>query len=196
VLVLGGGLVHDVPVAELCAVFEEVVLVDLVHPLSSRIQTWRWRNLRRLEWDVTGVMDRLPDPVDGCEPDLSCGMREVDLVVSVNLLSQICWAPARILEGVWEAAQVERFLAGMVRAHLDALNRVPCAAALITDYAWSRYDVRTQKTTQWGVLQGVELPGNGLRWDWAIAPAPERERSADFTAQVAGYVDWKQSGWA
>jgi hypothetical protein len=198
VLILGGGLIHDVPVAELCAGFGEVLLVDLAHPISSRFQTCRYRNLRRLEADVSGVMaglDRTGFP-DVPTPDLCCGTPDVDLVVSVNLLSQLCWAPARILEPHPDPDRVRTFLAGVVRAHLDALKNLPCAAALVTDHAWRRREVRTGKTTRWEVLQGIRLPAGGGRWDWEIAPAPERERSADFTAEVVGYADWKQSGWA
>jgi hypothetical protein len=198
VLILGGGLIHDVPVAELCASFGEVLLADLAHPISSRFQTRRYRNLRRLEVDVSGVMAGLARPgfPEIQRPDLRCGEPDVDLVVSVNLLSQLCWAPTRILDPHPERDRVRTFLAGVVRAHLDALNDLPCAAALVTDHAWRRREVRTGKTDRWEVLQGIALPVGGDRWDWEIAPAPERERSADFTAEVVGYADWKQSGWA
>ena len=197
VLVLGGGLVHDVPVAELCAEFDEVVLVDMVHPLSSRLETLRFRNLRRLEWDVTGWMEGLGQgKIWGFgEPDLCCGEREVDLVVSVNVLSQIGWAPSRMLRGSCEEDRLESLLSILVRAHLDGLRRLPCASALVTDYKWRRREIQSGESAAWEVLHGVQLPAGGRRWEWEIAPAPEREKGADFTACVAGYADWKASGW-
>src|SRR5580704_10230849 len=37
-VVLGAGLLHDVPLAELASSFREVLLVDIVHPFRSRRQ--------------------------------------------------------------------------------------------------------------------------------------------------------------
>src|SRR5215212_3436192 len=41
-VILGGGLLHDVPLAELSAMFREVILVDLIHPFNS---CWHTRHL-------------------------------------------------------------------------------------------------------------------------------------------------------
>ena len=56
-VVLGGGLLHDVPLAELSAMFREVILVDVIHPWSSRWTTRHLRNVTRLEADVTNTLD-------------------------------------------------------------------------------------------------------------------------------------------
>lgn len=53
-IVLGSGLLDDVPLAELAAGFERVVLVDAVHPWSARRSARRFSNVERLTADLSG----------------------------------------------------------------------------------------------------------------------------------------------
>src|SRR4051812_40658230 len=57
-IILGGGLQHDVPIDELAAMFREVVLVDLIHPFVSRWATRGLTNVRRVEADISGTINR------------------------------------------------------------------------------------------------------------------------------------------
>src|SRR4051794_1867981 len=45
-VVLGSGLLLDVPLAELAGAFREVILVDVVHPLEVRWQRSRFPNVQ------------------------------------------------------------------------------------------------------------------------------------------------------
>src|SRR6185312_8264905 len=56
-VVLGSGLLHDVPLDELSAGFREVILVDILHPLSVRRRTRDFANVRLLSADVTGAVE-------------------------------------------------------------------------------------------------------------------------------------------
>ena len=60
-LVVGSGLLFDIPLEALSRQFEIVVLVDIVHAWSVHRQAARLSNVRLLPLDVTGVppsMDR------------------------------------------------------------------------------------------------------------------------------------------
>ena len=56
-VILGAGLLHDVPLAELAAMFREVILVDVMHPLASRWSTGHLRNVNRIVADITGTLN-------------------------------------------------------------------------------------------------------------------------------------------
>lgn len=205
-LLFGAGLLHDIPLRELAAGFEEVVLADIVHSLPCRLAALRFPNVRLLTLDVTAVMDRLPQvrrkpstPLPVSAPVAFLGETRLDFTVSVNVLSQLGWVPGLFLEGKVPGAQLTAFQRSLVLAHLEYLRRLPGHSALITDASWSaRPREAGAATREWGVLQGVSLPEADCAWEWAIAPAPERERDADYAAKVRGYLDWKRAaaGWA
>ncbi|MEK0446796.1 MAG: hypothetical protein RLZZ399_2117 [Verrucomicrobiota bacterium] len=199
-VLLGAGLLHDIPLEELARQFKSVVLVDLVHPLPSRWATRRFPNVTRCTADISGVMAELPAalrfpqrPLPRSAPSLFLSDPELDMTVSVNLLSQLPWVPSQLLEKSHPAPVLEPFLQHLLRAHLDYLTRLPGHCALVTDVAWRREHIRTGHSESWDVLHGVSLPPPTRTWEWAIAPAPERESDHHFFAQVAGYPDWKRA---
>ncbi len=199
-VLFGAGLLHDIPLKELSALFQEVVLVDIVHPLSSRFAAWRQGNVRQVSLDVTGVMDKIfaaqkqpgaPLPISF--PEAFCTDSDLDLSVSVNLLSQLAWVSSQHLATTHPAPVLDTFYRHLLEAHLDYLQRLPGHTALITDSRWTRHSVDGAFSETWDVLHGVTLPTLAQQWTWAIAPAPEREAGYDFTANVVGYPDWKQT---
>jgi hypothetical protein len=201
VAVLGGGLLHDVPLRELAAEFEEVYLVDMFHPLCSYVELRGMRNVRRVNADVTGILHLLADarrspsaPLPIPRPEAWMDGLAPDLTISLNVLSQLCWAPNKTLGRSHAPAVLEPFLTSVVSSHLQFLAQISGHTALVTDFAWRRTSVRSRSSEEWEVLQGVPLPPPEAEWEWRIAPAPEREPSHDFTARVAGYPDWKKSG--
>lgn len=200
-VLFGAGLPHDIPLRELAAEFEEVILADIVHSLPSRLAALRFPNVRLLTLDVTGVMAQLPrvrrrpsTPLPASEPVAFLGESRLDFTVSVNLLSQLGWVPGLFLEGKVPGAQLIEFQRSLVLAHLEYLRSLPGHSALITDVSWSARPREAEAAArEWGVLQGVALPEADDAWEWAIAPAPERERAADYAARVHCYLDWKRA---
>jgi hypothetical protein len=197
--VLGAGLLHDIPLAELSAQFEEVVLVDVVHSRACRLRASIYPNVRCLEADVTGTAPHLVQarktggPLPRITPDLFRG-EPVDLVVSVNLLSQLGCAPASFLAASHAPGEIRSFQRHLVESHLAYLRHFPGHAALITDVAWSSRPVAPTgalQTARRDVLHQVNLPPPAETWDWLIAPAPESDPLHDVIAHVAAYPDWK-----
>ena len=102
-VILGSGWLNDVPVAELADTFREVKLVDAVHPFSVCRKVRRWPNVQLVDADITGVAEAVyrnahkPGPLPRHAPDLFSADQEVDLVASVNLLSQLPFWPEQFL---------------------------------------------------------------------------------------------------
>jgi hypothetical protein len=198
VVVLGAGLLHDIPLQELSEAFAEVVLVDIVHPLSSRVAAWRFPNVTQICADVTEVMEplrraarRYDTPLPHSHPVRFVRDPELDLTVSVNLLSQLSHVPEKYLEKLRNEAAIEAFSRHLIEAHLDYLLRLPGHTALITDVAGRRIARSGGTLEAWDPLCGVSLPPAQDTWQWHLAPSPEFARGIDVFTTVAAYTDWK-----
>lgn len=202
VAVLGAGLLHDIPLGALSRAFGRVLLVDAVHPLSSRVRSGRFRNVIRVTADLTECAHLLrasrnprvaiPRPMPRFLLHEGC----VDLVLSVNVLSQLGWIPSEVLRGHRTEEEIGQLKSHLVRAHLEYLRSFSGRVSLVTDFEWCRFRVggpRGEPDACWSVLQGVDLPRPDGMWEWEIAPAPEKEADADLVARVGYFGDWKQA---
>lgn len=199
-VVLGSGLLLDVPLDELAAVFREVVLVDVVHPLGTGWRRRRFANVRTVAADVTGVAEAVlaaardpAAPLPRAEPTLFCDDGDVDLVASVNLLSQLPYRPATYLTraGVHPAEAVDAFARDLVAAHLDYLRRVPGVAALVADVEELTVDTKGAVAAREDTLYGVPPPHGDEEWVWELAPRPEAHRHFSYHRRVVAVLDWK-----
>ncbi len=203
--VMGAGLLHDIPLAQLSAQFEEVFLLDVVHSRSCRLRASIYSNVRCVEADVTGTAPHLiqarqsGSPLQRIAPDLLRLLPEaeaVDFLVSVNLLSQLGCAPATFLAASHAPEEIRSFQRHVVESHLVMLRQFPGHTALITDVAWSSRPLRPDglvPSPRRDVLHQVSLPPPEDSWDWLIAPAPESDPHHHVIAHVAAYPDWKSS---
>ena len=203
-LILGSGLLFDIPVAELSRRFREVVLVDIVHLWTARKEASRYPNVR-LEWvDVTGVVEEvyalprggLALDVSECPPAyfLEDGF---DLVVSANILSQLPVLPnAYASQRMKKLAngQIREFSRRLVEAHLDWLASFPGAVSLITDLERLKCE-GPRIVSREGSLWGVDLPEGGREWFWDLAPRPEMDFKYDIRHRVAGYAEFPKQAW-
>lgn len=188
VLVVGSGNLLDVPLDCLCASFDRVVLLDILHFRQVRKAVSGRGNVELLSADVTGVahavyraarsrdVSVLPKSVP---PDLDG--RQFDLIVSVNILSQLGVTPCRYLKARCPAIPPKRLhmlSRDLIETHLQwILHRAP-QSCLISDV------VRIEHFTggplvETDIVEGVVLPEPDESWDWQIAPLnsvyPDRE---------------------
>ncbi|MBV8537621.1 MAG: hypothetical protein JO128_18640 [Alphaproteobacteria bacterium] len=182
-MVLGSGRLLDVPLAALAAAFRRVVLVDALHPLSARLSTRRYRNVELRSEDITGTIaplhrlqpgDALP-PARSYAPLYEAG---VDLVVSLNLLSQLGVLPAEWIErrlGQAASPAAEAFCVRVARTHLDDLARCRASVCLIADVEWRHVDASGTLTEHDSSIFGVVPPTPAEEWLWNLAPAPESD---------------------
>ena len=194
VVVLGSGFLFDIPLAQLSSLFDEVVLVDLVHPRAARRQARRYPNVRFVEHDVTGVLPLLHTLVKGGGEALPRpGLGGVpgdgaDLVVSANLLSQLPLLPRKYLQRHGFSEGVDAFSRALVQCHLSDLAAFPGIACLITDVERLALEDGEVVASE-DPLFGLPLPYRGREWIWNIAPRPEVDRHRDFRHRVLGVVD-------
>jgi hypothetical protein len=200
VVVLGSGPLLDVPLTELATGFGEVVLVDVVHPLTAAWRRQRFPNVRTVTADVTGVAEAVyrvardaNAPLPRAEPDLFCNEADVDLVASVNLLSQLPYLPAEYLTraGVHSPEAIESFARDVVAAHTRYLLRLPGVTALVADVESLTVDAKGQVIGREDTLYGAPPPKGDEEWVWQLAPRPEAHRHYSYHRRVVGVVDLK-----
>ena len=182
-LVLGSGPLLDVPLAELASQFRTVILVDALHPLTARLAARRHVNVELVTLDLTGVLDALhrwqpgealppPQPIDLLRRE------DIDLVVSLNLLSQLGVLPVEWIEkraGPPGPAMAEAYAADLTRAHLADLARCRAQVCLIADVDWWRQRPDGTIVERASTVYEVPPPAADEEWVWAIAPAPESD---------------------
>jgi hypothetical protein len=178
VVVLGSGRLLDVPLELLARSFRRVVLVDTIHPLSARLRTRRYPNVELAAADVSGVLaelvrakpgDALPAP----RPFAPIHEPDVDLVISLNLLSQLGVLPEEWLEPRIGADKAARLSAALTKAHLDDLARCRATVCLIADVEWRHVAGDGAIRERASSIYDVPPPNADEEWTWKIAPAPE-----------------------
>lgn len=184
-VVLGSGLLRDVPIDALAASFDTVVLVDLVHLASVRLRLALKgrRNVRLIERDLSGY-DQL---AAGEEPEPLSFLRQVpylDFVVSANLLSQIGLGVKRRLAAEPSGTMPEDALPRLIRAHIDGLAGLPCRTCLITDGSFSVIDRTGHLHETADLLHGVAAPEPKAHWQWPVAPLGEESRDYRVVHEV------------
>ena len=203
-LVVGSGLLFDIPLEELSRRFENVVLVDIVHAWSVHRRVAGFSNVRLLPLDVTGVVERChalarrrsPAPLPQRVVDCLVG-EGFDLVASVNVLSQLPVVPngymSRRIRSLTEA-RTREFSRALVANHLDWLCSFPGVACLVTDLERLCYGdcgLVSREDSLWGVA----LPQGGRDWLWDLAPRPEMYFHLDVRHRVGGYASFPKRAW-
>lgn len=195
-LVLGSGLLLDVPLDEFSTLFERVVLADMAFVPEVRAKARSLGNVEVLQTDLTGCLDRLPEALGEPRPDhgltglagLAAHLPGLDFAYSANLLSQLpLFALAALPSGLEQERRTELAVA-LVRQHLDGLSALDCPACLVTDV--------TERGLRQGavdyeadLLFGVDPGLAGETWVWDMAPDGEAVRGLDVQRMVLGVLD-------
>ena len=202
-LILGAGLINDVPLAELAARFQQVILADILHlPRNRRRAEAVAPNITCLDFDCTGAVEKLyqAGKVDDeaaitlfrqssptLPPALASGC---DLTVSVNLASQLGYLPAK-----WLAkgrSRDEAFSLHLRRAaalrHLEWLQALPGVRLLIGDRALVVRGLNESEVEREVILGEGDLEPPCNSWVWRFAPAPEWDRRHHLELEVGAYV--------
>lgn len=199
-MVIGSGWLLDVPLENLSAAFERVLLVDIFHPRSVRRLVSQYDNVALMQMDVTGIAKPVFDYVRKRRPGglpvsraILLADLAVDLVISVNTLSQLAVIPRQYLMAHRPDLPpyvIENFCRNIVEAHLTWLSDMSARAVLITDY--ERIECGPDgDIVQKDILEGVSLPPPDARWSWDIAPLGSVYRDVAVRHEVKAYLDFK-----
>ena len=193
VLVLGSGLMRDIPLKLLTERFRRVVLADAVHLVPIRWRA-RGRAVELVVVDLTGVAQSLvratpgrSDPLAPFRSDTS-----IDLVVSANCLSQMPMAPARWLRrrGPAEAMGFPAAFGGAIQAnHLRDLAGFRCPVCLISDVGFRDVGQDCAESEETPLVEAAGLPEPDAAWDWEVAPAGEISRRFARVHRVQAWRD-------
>ncbi len=193
-VVLGSGLVRDVPLALLAEKFERVRLVDVVHLWPARLKARAFANVELVETDLTGTTDLLLGRATGFADPFGRLVRDVgvDLVISANCLSQLALLPSERVEAKGGLPKLRYPDLGrrIVQGHLDGLMRFSCRVCLLTDTAGWEIDAEGREVERYDLLEGVSLPPPDAEWDWLLAPMGEGARDREIHHQATGHVDF------
>jgi hypothetical protein len=185
VVVLGSGLLRDVPIEQLSREFREVRLYDLQHLASVR--AWAaikgLRNLRFESRDLSGYEQARAGMT--AEPlaflkDIS----DLDLVISANLLSQIGVGIGRLTKN--DPGTPPGTIPRLLRAHLDGLASLPAAACLLTDISYEVIDKAGAVLERDDLMHGAGLPEHQAEWLWPVAPFGELDPGYQAVHRVVG----------
>lgn len=200
-LVIGAGDCLDVPVAELAALFEEVVLADIV--TGAEVKRWEKKlpdRVRGVNWDASGALAALaavrgsvaghaapevfaqadPGPPPGGEPDFT---------VSANCISQLGLVPGHSLPAhAQDKSLPERCARAAARRHLAWLEARAGVRLLLADAA--RYDIgpdgrQLKKET---LHERFGLPKPAHSWRWNLAPIPEWSPDFHRVHEVGAWI--------
>jgi hypothetical protein len=174
VVILGSGLLLDVPLDELTSMFSRVELKDVVCLPEVRRQIRGYRNVTFIEHDVTGLAVQLNHGITSL-PDIPppAGHDEADLIVSLNILSQL-WVVPRAFVGQHvrqlDPADVDDWCARIVAAHYDHLRSHPGNVCLVADFEALKRDRSGGIVSRMTTVYGLALPPAEEIWTWNIAP--------------------------
>lgn len=204
IIVLGSGSCLDVPVAELAAMFDRVVLADAVQLAASRRLARRYRNVELRTIDVSGSMlpllglpppitDSMLDSLSFRAPADALGIEGADCVVSVNLLSQLPLPMADWLQRLRDApsmAAINRYSWRVIGDHLAMLRQARGRVLLIADSLQRSVDAAGNVTAETRPLAPLALDARVREhWQWPVAPPGERSDGETTTHEVAA-IAW------
>lgn len=209
VLVIGAGDCRDVPVAELAARFDEVLLTDVVlGPEIRRLAKRSGGRIRAEIWDATGALAELARGVRSLSGNEAVEILsrsdagpppggEPDLVVSANCVSQLGMVPCDRLHAAEDDDKLaDRCTAAAARRHQQWLAARSGVRVLLGDRA--RLDIAPDGRA----LKREPMPGmDALRkpdrtWRWLLAPIPEWSPEYDRVHEVGAWIDGPTGGKA
>ena len=195
VAVYGAGLLLDVPLAELAARFKEVYLLDIVFLREVRRKARRYGNVTLVQHDTTNVAEalchgigqgsrELPEP-SPAPPEC---VRRADLVISLNLLSQLALMPRHYADTKiddLDEQQLDAWCGRIVDAHLELLRSLDHHVCMVVDHTYEKRDKSGAIVHTGTTVYDRDLPEPDATWNWNLAPLGENDRTLS-TGLVVG----------
>jgi len=185
-VVLGSGLMLDVPLKELSSMFREVVLLDIVLLPEVRRSIGQYSNVKLIQHDVTNMAETLYDNIHRGILELPHAaplVPEIDsstgLAVSLNILSQLWVMPrAYALKKLrnLDEERVDDWCRQIVESHYAFLTSLPCTVCLVADHEFIQRDRQGTIVSRGSTIAGLTLPPPDTSWIWDIIPMGENRQ--------------------
>jgi len=176
VLVFGAGSLKDVPVTELATQFEQVYLVDLVFLKSAQNKVQGLDNVFLIEHDVTESLEWISQGEAVVQSPLAwLDDTTIDLVVSLNLITQLPLIPVRWLITDFNLSEQNADIVGkqLIFAHMHYLRQFSGEVCLIADRLDIEFNQDNQEIDRFDPWWDVEPPKSDFNWEWQVIPLGE-----------------------
>ena len=198
VVVLGSGLLLDVPLESLSQQFTQVVLLDIAHLSAVVKRANTLDNVTLLEHDITGLAQSLleyrsGDPLPSPAASLPVIAQDADLVISSNLLSQLPITPSHYLQKQLslEPQPLHNWQQAIITDHLQLLAAQNGVCCLICDTQHDYLGAQGELLERQSTLGEISLGNADQQWQWPIAPLGELDSTHQLVATVQGFNNWK-----
>lgn len=189
-IVLGAGMLSDIPLHALSTHFNTVELVDICFLKSTKKKAQQYNNVQLRAADITGLAANLHASAEIPAPSIpdDTNLTDADLVISANILSQLPVIPVLYLQkknpGL-KQGELTTFERDIIESHIEMLNRCTGTTCLITEVERTFLnDDRVIETED--LLSGVELGIEGHTWLWDLAPKGEASPDYAIRNRVIG----------
>ena len=181
-VVIGSGWWLDVPVDELCLIFDKVILVDITHSSQIRHKSKKFINLELKDIDVTGVINAIYtnrkllkakklELIDLIPENYNFGLPlnfSPDMYVSINILSQISGFITSFLKNnniENDNNKLLEFSKALEYSHIQMLTKEK--SCLIVDYFENEYS-KTDLPLSSKNRINIKLPKSKFaeKWKW------------------------------
>ena len=180
VLVFGAGSLKDIPLSYLSSQFSKVILVDLVFLKPARRVASNYSNVQLIEHDVTETLKWLQQGQTLVQsPSSWLSDSSIDLVVSLNLITQLPLIPVRWLMDEHRLSESEADIVGkqLIFAHLSYLKQFSGEVCLIADRLDIEFDSQGIELDRFDPWWDVEQPKTDIHWEWEVMPLGEKDHS-------------------
>ncbi|WP_019556366.1 hypothetical protein [Thiomicrorhabdus arctica] len=180
VLIFGAGSLNDIPLSYLSSQFFKVVLVDLVFLKPARRMASNYSNIELIEHDVTESLEWLCQGQTLVQsPFMWLDDSSIDLVISLNLITQLPLIPVRWLMNEFDLSESEADIVGkqLIFAHLRYLKQFSGEVCLIADRVDIELDSQGVELDRFDPWWDVEQPKADIHWEWEVMPLGESSAS-------------------
>jgi hypothetical protein len=194
-VVLGSGLLLDIPIAHLAHTFETVVLIDICHLRETKTRVRKFPNVHLVNGDISGAVQPLKRWLSGNRkdplptPDIDrTYLNEADYVISSNLLAQLPLMPVVHLQQQTPTISpnaLNDFARSIIDHHLSLLQSLGSPVTLISE-TLRLITEQDRPVSKIDPLLGAPLNYTGEEWWWDIAPIPEFRPDADIKLHIRG----------
>ena len=195
-VVLGSGLLLEVPLRSLAERFDRVYLVDMFHMPAVRVEAKKHFNVKLLYGDITGIFAMMAEgdypggSIPAPEPRIP-HLKDADLIVSANCLTHLSPPICAYLDHARHLTEFDqdRLTLQIMTAHVDAIaNDATGVGAIITDS--ERFVLAGDRVvSRRDLIPGLHFPdtasrAHNLEWQWLMSPAGEDHETHDIEHTV------------
>lgn len=195
-VVLGSGLLLDVPLRSLAERFDKVYLVDMFHMPQVRAQAKKFLNVKLLYGDITGIFammkeDEYPGGSVPAPPPRIPHLNDADLIVSANCLTSLAPPFCKYLDRTRHLTEFDqdKLTLQIQQAHVEALaGAKKPICAIVTES--ERFQLLGDKVVgRKPLTPGLTFPktatlAHNLEWQWLVERADGKDHPYDIEHTV------------